>query len=150
MKACPGLRSGIDRSGGLSFAIRGIPSPIRPPFVIPAKAGIQRGGEGYTQQTMEKTDPTSRDFHPLMRPSQGHGDSGEEPARYPDTGPEFRGGGGAAPMTPKRFQRPGLTFIPWCAGRSRHRRLLPYNNSRIRLTSNSVILPVPGGNSPWP
>ena len=85
MKACPGLRSGIDRSGSLSFAIRGIPSSIRPPIrhsgegrnpegagrgkatrrwkkltrrpifillcgprkamVIPAKAGIQRGGE---------------------------------------------------------------------------------------------------------
>ena len=29
-KACPGLRSGIDRSGSLSFAIRGIPSSIRP------------------------------------------------------------------------------------------------------------------------
>ena len=32
MKACPGLRSGIDRSGSLSFAIRGIPSSIRPPI----------------------------------------------------------------------------------------------------------------------
>ena len=32
MKACPGLRSGIDRSSGHSFAIRGIPSPIRPPI----------------------------------------------------------------------------------------------------------------------
>ena len=30
MKACPGLRSGIDRCGSLSFAIRGIPSSIRP------------------------------------------------------------------------------------------------------------------------
>ena len=78
MKACPGLRSGIDCSDSLSFAIRGIPSSIRPPirhlyenaptrlssaplnpsiprhpfvnpapqFVIPAKAGIQRGGAG--------------------------------------------------------------------------------------------------------
>ena len=32
MKACPGPRSGIDRSGSLSFAIRGIPSSIRPPI----------------------------------------------------------------------------------------------------------------------
>ena len=32
MKACPGLRSGIDCSGSLSFAIRGIPSSIRPPI----------------------------------------------------------------------------------------------------------------------
>ena len=38
MKACPGLRSGIDRSGSLSFAIRGIPSSIRPP--------IRHSGEG--------------------------------------------------------------------------------------------------------
>ena len=38
MKACPGLRSGIDRSSSLSLVI---PAPQ---FVIPAKAGIQRGG----------------------------------------------------------------------------------------------------------
>ena len=38
MKACPGLRSGIDRSGSLSFAIRGIPSSIRP--------HIRHSGEG--------------------------------------------------------------------------------------------------------
>ena len=29
MKACPGLRSGIDRSGSISFVIRGIPSSFR-------------------------------------------------------------------------------------------------------------------------
>ena len=29
-RACPGLRRGIDRSGSHSFAIRGIPSSIRP------------------------------------------------------------------------------------------------------------------------
>ena len=28
-----------------------------------------------------------------------------------------------APTTPKHFQRPGLIFIPWCAGASRHERL---------------------------
>ena len=62
----PGLRSGIDRSGSFSFAIRDIPSSIRPlirhwyenaptplrlclgipsifRIVIPAKAGIQKG-----------------------------------------------------------------------------------------------------------
>ena len=38
MKARPGLRSGIDRSGSLSFAIRGIPSSIRP--------HIRHSGEG--------------------------------------------------------------------------------------------------------
>ena len=38
MKACPGLRSGIDRSSSLSLVIRGIHSPIRPP--------IRHSGEG--------------------------------------------------------------------------------------------------------
>ena len=53
MKECPGPRSGIDRCGSLSFAIRGIHSPFAaslrqsgPPFVIPAKAGIQKGWGG--------------------------------------------------------------------------------------------------------
>ena len=45
-------------------------------------AGIQRG-EGRRPAI----------FIPLMWPSQGHGHSGEEPAPYPDTGPESRGGG---------------------------------------------------------
>ena len=48
--------------------------------VIPAKAGIHR-------------DEAACHFHPLMWPSQGHGDSGAEPAPYPDTGPESRGAG---------------------------------------------------------
>ena len=42
---------------------------------------------------MEKTDPSPH-FHPLMRPSQGHGDSRDQkPAPYPDTGPESGGEG---------------------------------------------------------
>ena len=44
MKACPGLRSGIDRSGSLSFAIRGIPSSIRPPN---RHSGEGRNPEGW-------------------------------------------------------------------------------------------------------
>ncbi len=32
--------------------------------------------------------------------------------------------GRVAPTTPKRFQRAGLIFIPWCAATSRHERLL--------------------------
>ena len=44
MKACPGLRSGIDRSGSLSFAIRGIRSPIRPPN---RHSGEGRNPEGW-------------------------------------------------------------------------------------------------------
>ena len=62
VKACPVLRSGIDRSGThasqawqnrRAFAAslrKHVPYTIRPPglsfaIVIPAKAGIQRGGE---------------------------------------------------------------------------------------------------------
>ena len=43
MKACPGLRSGIDRCGSLSFAIRDIPSSIRPPI---RHSGEDRNPEG--------------------------------------------------------------------------------------------------------
>ena len=47
MKACPGPRSGIDRSGSLSFAIRGIPSSIRRPISSfrrrPESRGVGRG-----------------------------------------------------------------------------------------------------------
>ena len=66
MKACPGLRSGIDRSGSLSFAIRGIPSPFAaslrqsgPPFVIPAKAGIQKGWGGVRPPDDAKNPPVT-------------------------------------------------------------------------------------------
>ena len=44
MKACPGLRSGIDRFGGLSFVIRGIPSSFRPP-IRHSGGGRNPGGE---------------------------------------------------------------------------------------------------------
>ena len=37
-------------------------------------------------------------------------------------------------MTPKQFQRLGLIFKPWCAGTSRHERLLCY---RERAQSKS-------------
>ncbi len=46
MKACPGLRSGIDRSGSHSFAIRGIPSSIRPLNSSFRRMPESRGGEG--------------------------------------------------------------------------------------------------------
>ncbi len=58
MKACPGLRSGIDRSGSLSFAsrhpfaIRGIPSPIRPP--------IRHSGEGRNPEGVGRGKTTRR------------------------------------------------------------------------------------------
>ncbi len=52
MKACPGLRSGIDRSGSLSFAIRGIPSPIRPP--------VRHSGEGRNPEGVGRGKATRR------------------------------------------------------------------------------------------
>ena len=52
MKACPGLRSGIDRSGSLSFAIRGIPSSIRPP--------IRHSGEGRNPEGVGRGKATRR------------------------------------------------------------------------------------------
>ena len=81
-------------------------SPIRPPFVIPAKAGIQRGGEGLwrcvkfpvwgadglLRAHRSPDPPRADDNHPFMRPSQGHGDSGKRPAPYADTGPESKRG----------------------------------------------------------
>ena len=62
-----------------------IANPV-PHSVIPAKAGIQRG-EGVRQPDDEKNRPTHYHFHSLVRPSQGHGDSGE------GRNPEGRGWG---------------------------------------------------------
>ncbi len=59
MKACPGLRSGIDRSGSLSFAIRGIPSSIRPPIRHSAE-GRNPGGVGRGKTTRRWKKPTHR------------------------------------------------------------------------------------------
>ncbi len=77
----------IDLSGSLSFAIRGIPSPIRYPI---RHSGEGRNPEGWGEGNVAlglvsslgraahspRVDrPASHHFHPLMRPSQGHGDS---------------------------------------------------------------------------
>ena len=86
MKACPILRSGIDRSGSLSPVIRGIPSSFRPPKSSfrrrPESRGVgaARGlvpNLGRTARWPTLHRPASHHSHPLMRPSQGHGDSGE-------------------------------------------------------------------------
>ena len=62
MKACPGLRSGIDRSGSLSFAIRGIPSPIRPPNRHSGEGRNPEGvGRGKTTRRWKK-----RTRHPIF------------------------------------------------------------------------------------
>ena len=60
---CPGPRSGIDRCGSLSFAIRGI-RQSGPPFVIPAE-GRNPEGKGGTNHT--QTPPTTRShFHTFV------------------------------------------------------------------------------------
>ena len=60
MKACPGLRSGIDCSGSLSFAIRGIPSPFRPP--------IRHSGEGRNPEGVGRGKTTRRWRKPARHP----------------------------------------------------------------------------------
>ena len=102
MKACPGLRSGIDRSRSLSLVIRGIPSSLRPlnssfrrskacwgPESTPIRGRNPEGwGEGIVARGFVPRlgraasspalhHPAPSHFHPLMRPSQGHGDSRE-------------------------------------------------------------------------
>ncbi len=64
MKACPGPRSGIDRCGSLSFAIRGIPSSIRPPI---RHSGEGRNPEGKGGTNHTQTLPMTRShFHTLV------------------------------------------------------------------------------------
>ena len=56
-------------------------------------------------------------------------------------------GGRVAPTTPKHFQRPGLIFIPWCAGASRHERLVrkhvPNSDPGRMVPATSVGLVMP-------
>ena len=109
------LRQPLIRHSRHPFAIRGIPSPIRPPI---RHSGEGRNPEGWGEGNIalglvsslgraahspRVHRPASHHFHPLMRPSQGHGDSGDRRhAPYPDTGPESRRGG----ATPLIHQRP--------------------------------------------
>ncbi len=68
MKECPGPRSGIDRCGSLSFAIRGIPSSIRPPN---RHSGEGRNPEGKGGTNHTQTPPTTKPrFHTLVRRRQ--------------------------------------------------------------------------------
>ena len=61
MKACPGLRSGIDGSNSLSLIIRGIPSPIRPP--------IRHSGEGRNPEGVGRGKTTRRWKKPARPPT---------------------------------------------------------------------------------
>ena len=63
--------------------------------------------------------PRSRHSGPPIRHSR------EEPAPYPDTGRESRGEVRVVAMTLELSHQPmHPIFIPWCAGASRHERLL--------------------------
>ncbi len=93
MKECPGPRSVIDRCGSLSFAIRGIPSSIRPPIRHSGEGRNPEGaGKGKTTRRWKKL--TRRPIF-ILRPtgacglgkkSQEASDRGRH-AAYPDTWP---------------------------------------------------------------
>ena len=80
----------IDRSGSLSFAIRGIPSPIRPPI---RHSGEGRNPEGKGGTNHTQTPPTTRShFHTsvcrhqrLVRKLVPASDPGRIPAPAGDT-----------------------------------------------------------------
>ena len=85
MKACPGLRSGIDRISSLSLVIRGIPSPIRPPIRHSGEGRNPEGsGEGIvalglvpslgrTARSRKLHGPAYHHFHPLTWPESRGG-----------------------------------------------------------------------------
>ncbi len=134
MKACPGLRSGIDRSGSLSFAIRGIPSPIRPPIRhsgegrnpegegIVARGLVPRLGRAASSPALHHPAPSH--FHPLMWPSQGHRDSGE--SRFPDRGRSEEGWHQPHPNTSNDQVSFSYLGVPAPAGLGEY-----YENSRF-------------------
>ncbi len=83
-------------------ALKPVPSqwPGVPPFSSPLpnssfrrRPESRRGGVGQGRHTIGKN-PASHHLHPLMRPSQGHGDSCESLPRTPIRGQESRGEGG--------------------------------------------------------
>ena len=103
-QACPGLRSGIDRSGSHSFAIRGIPSSIRPPN---RHSGEGRNPEGVGRgKTTRRWKKPAR--HPIFILLCGPLRSMVIPAEAGIQGEEW-----VPPVV-----------IPWCAGGNRQERLL--------------------------
>ena len=131
----------IDCSGSLSFAIRGIPSPIRPP--------IRHSGEGRNPEAVGRGKATRR-WKKLTRRSIfillcGPRKAMVIPAIGSMPVPRYGAGiqrGRVAPTTPKHFQRPSLIFIPWCAGDRRHERLVrkhvPDSDPGCALQSTSM------------
>ena len=88
---------GVPAPAGMSDSYENMSrTPIRDGLPIRHSGESRSPGVGSTVAMgllPSQGSPTPRDFHPLLRAPQGHGDSGEEPAPYPDTGPESRGGG---------------------------------------------------------
>ena len=82
----------------------------------------RRGGDGQARHTISKTRRPAI-FHPLTRPSQGHGDS-RHPLRHSREGgnPGEVYGFANDPQTTPTIST--LIFMPWCAGDNRHGRLL--------------------------
>ena len=131
MKARPGLRSGIDCSSSLSLVI---PAPR---FVIPAIESMPRtpirgrNPEGWREGNVARGlvprlgraasspalhHPALSHFHPLVRPSQDHGDS-RHPTRHSGEGrnPDGWGEGNVAPGASLRQSGPPFV-IPAKAG----------------------------------
>ena len=107
MKACPGLRSGIDRCGSLSFAIRDIPSSIRPPD----SSFVRKCAYAAFERAVEPLHSAISSFRPL---------NSSFPRRR-----ESRGEVRVVAMTLELSHQPmHPIFTPWCAGTSRHERLL--------------------------
>ena len=117
-------------------ALNGFRVRQRPPFVIPAKAGIHALTSRERSPTaIPPPTPTERrrhSAHPRRTPLQTQFARRPKEARAePTQTPLFVfqakagiQGGGVAPMTPKDLQRLGVIFIPWCAGPCRHERLV--------------------------
>ena len=80
MKACPGPRSVIDGCGSLSFAIRGIPSSIRPPIRHSREGGNPEGRSTGGSNETRSFPPTTTQFSYLGAPAAAGMDDWHENA----------------------------------------------------------------------
>ena len=100
VRRIPSSFAGSLRRSRDPFVVRGIPSSLRPPFVIPAEAGIQRGGDWEMQRGRR------------LREARG-------------VSPAWVGPGhGRTPVRIRRMKPQLPVFTPWCAGASRDERLV--------------------------
>ena len=107
MKACHGLRSGIDRSSSLSLVIRGIHSSFRPLD----SSFVRKCAYADFERALEPLHSAISSFRPL---------NSSFPRRR-----ESRGEVRVVAMTLELSHQPmHPIFTPWCAGTSRHERLL--------------------------